>query len=129
MKATDADPVQETTVEGYLKPVAGYVFDEDSHPSYVRDSTVLPEKITLNNGLGQMKKRRPCVPRSHIVSKEEDVERYCMRLLQLYWPWRNEAADLKHEDGSYASKFDEVNLILRVQLNYLNNLIKSHQRT
>ena len=46
MKATDADPAQETTVEGYLKPVAGYVFDEDSHPSYVRDSTILPEKIT-----------------------------------------------------------------------------------
>ena len=108
MKAIDADPVEETTIEGYLKPVAGYIFDEDSDPYYIRDNALLPKIISLQDGLGEMRKRNPCVPRSHIISKNESPEKYYMRLLQLYWPWRNINKDLKHVDGTYISKFDEV---------------------
>lgn len=53
------------------------------------------------------KRRKPCVVRYHYVSKDKDPEQYYHRLLLLYVAWRDED-ELKHEDGSYESKFMEV---------------------
>ena len=105
--ATDADPVGDNTIEGYLKPVAGYMHDDDNADIYKTGdhSDKLPDIIKLKRDLGEMKKRqrRRCVPRSHRVSKEKSIEEYYLRLLQLYWPWRDED-HLKHEDGTYILK-------------------------
>ena len=103
---TDADSVEENTIEGYFKPVAGYTNDDNDDNGILIDKA--PCVIKLKNDLGEMKKRiRPCVPRTHKVSKDSSPEEYYMKLLQLYWPWRDEI-DLKHSDGTYTSKFNEV---------------------
>ena len=85
------------TIGSILKSVAGYIeLPED------------PNIIKLKNECGYMRKRnRPCVIRWHSVSKDKTPELYCLRLLQLYLPWRNED-ELCHSDGSFSSKFEEV---------------------
>ena len=94
---TDADIKTESTIEGFMKPVAGYI-----------EKPINKKVIQLKNDMGEMRQRsRECVARSHRVSKEECPEEYYMRLLQLYWPWRDEA-ELKHADNTYVSKFFEV---------------------
>ena len=107
---TDADSVEENTIEGYFKPVAGYTNDDNDDNGILIDKA--PCVIKLKNDLGEMKKRiRPCVPRTHKVSKDSSPEEYYMKLLQLYWPWRDEI-DLKHSDGTYTSKFNEVKYVI-----------------
>lgn len=60
-----------------------------------------------------MKKRtRPCVVRWHHVSRMKNEEEYCLKMLQLFSPWRNEN-DLKHQDATYTSKFNEVESEIR----------------
>ena len=104
--ATDADSVEENTIEGYFKTVVGYTINNDDDNGILINKA--PSVIRLKNDLGEMKKRiRPCVPRTHKVSKDSAPEEYYMILLQLYWPWRDEI-DLKHSDGTYTSKFNEV---------------------
>ena len=64
--------------------------------------------IVLKDNLGQMRKRsRPCVIRFHKVSKLKSPEGFYLRIVQLYLPWRNEG-ELKHQDGTYESKYKEV---------------------
>ena len=122
--ATDADPVEENTIEGYLKPVAGYINDDDNDNNDINNDDKIPDVIKLKNDLGDMKKRiRPCVPRSHRVSKEKSPEGYYMRLLQLYWPWRDES-QLKHEDGTYTSKFDEVEELIDGTIRRFENYVE-----
>ena len=107
---TDADSVEENTIEGYFKSVAGYTNDDNDDNGILIDKA--PCVIKLKNDLGEMKKRiRPCVPRTHKVSKDSSPEEYYMKLLQLYWPWRDEI-DLKHSDGTYTSKFNEVKYVI-----------------
>ena len=68
-----------------------------------------------------MKKRiRPSVPRTHRVSKTASPEEYYMTLLQLYWPWRDER-HLKHSDGTYTSKFDEVKHLIHETISRFEN--------
>lgn len=58
------------------------------------NANTLPASITLLAGLGVMKKRkRHCVMKFHKEKKEG--EDHYRNLLMLYFPWRDEAADLK----------------------------------
>ena len=85
------------TLQGVLNSASGYVDIPES-----------PIIIKLKDECGYMRKRsRPCVIRWHSVSKQKSLELYALRLLQLYLPWRNED-ELRHMDGSYASKFEDV---------------------
>ena len=82
--ATDADPVEDNTIEGYLKPVAGYINDDDNDNNDINNDDKIPDVIKLKNDLGDMKKRiRPCVPRSHRVSKEKSPELYAIASIVL----------------------------------------------
>ena len=84
-------------LDSYFNPVVDYV------ESHTRSTT-----INLKDGAGVMRKReKPCVIRWHSVSKLKNYEEYFLRILQLYLPWREED-ELIHEDGTYQSKFLEV---------------------
>ena len=64
--------------------------------------------IKLKDNLGKMQLRtRSCVIRWHKKCKLTNPEDYFLTLLQLYLPWTNEN-QLRHADGSYESKFEEV---------------------
>ena len=89
------------TLQGVFNSVSGYVEVSES-----------PNIIKLKDEYGHMRKRsRPCVIRWHSVSKEKSPELYALRLLQLYLPWRNED-ELRHADGSYVSKFEDVRYLI-----------------
>ena len=70
-------------------------------------------KLNLNtivfiNEIGEMRRRsRPCVIRFYKVSKLKSLEEHCLRLLQLYMPWRNEN-ELKQDNQSYEDGYKEV---------------------
>lgn len=69
----------------------------------------LPMVIHLKNELGQMTlRKRPVIIRTHQFSKEKTPEEYFYSKLMLYYPWRDECTDLKSEDGTYKTKFQEV---------------------
>ena len=89
--------VDTENIESYTVPVSDVV-----------EVPLNPNCIVLKDNLGQMRKRsKPCVIRFHKVSKLKIPEGYYLRLVQLYLPWRNED-ELKHEDGTYKSKYKEV---------------------
>ena len=54
------------------------------------------------------KHSHPCVIRFHKVLKLKSAEQCYLCLLQLFMPWRKES-DLKHEDGTYGSKYKKDN--------------------
>ena len=92
----------------------GTIKDHDPEQQFfqpVKDYEVLIEQgklINLKNDLGKMRLRsKPCVLRWYHVSQDKSSEGYCMRVLQLYLPWRNEG-QLLHSDGLYFSKLQEV---------------------
>ena len=64
--------------------------------------------IVFKNEIGEMRRRsRPCVIRFYKVSKLKSPEEHCLRLLQLYMPWRNEN-ELKQDNQSYEDRYKEV---------------------
>ena len=98
------------SIESYIEPVSDYIHTPDSN-----------EIIVLRNDMGKMKKRsRPCVIRWHNVSRMKNEEDYCMKMLQLFLPWRNEN-ELKHQDDTYTSKYNEVEGDIR-------HIIEKHQQ-
>ena len=89
--------VDSENIESYTVPVSDVI-----------QVPLNPNCIVLKDNLGQMRKRsRPCVIRFHKVSKLKNPESHYLRIVQLYLPWRNED-ELKHEDGTYESKYKEV---------------------
>ena len=89
--------VESEDIESYTVPVSDFV--------HVPSNSNI---VVLKNNLGEMRKRnRPCVIRFHKISKLKNPEEYYLRILQLYLPWRDEN-DLKHDDGTYATKYEEV---------------------
>ena len=76
--------------------------------SNIDDVKLNPHMIVLKNELGEMRKRiQPWVIRFHKVSKRKSPEEYCLRLLQLYIPWRNEN-ELKQDSQSYGDRYKET---------------------
>ena len=89
--------IESETIGSYTVPVSGIVHIPSN-----------PNITVLKSDLGKMRKRsRPCVIPLHKVSKLKSPEEYYLRILQLYMPWKNEG-ELKHEDGTYETKFKEV---------------------
>ncbi|XP_048238649.1 uncharacterized protein LOC124112461 [Haliotis rufescens] len=72
------------------------------------DMNLANATITLQNNLGKLRKRkRPSILRYHFVSREKDSECYYHIFLLMYFPWSEEES-LRHRDGTYESRFKEV---------------------
>ena len=70
-----------------------------------------PDKIRLLVTNEVMKRRKiKAVLRFHTPNKRKESEKFFHHLLMLYFPWRDELADLIGSDQTYASKFYENNV-------------------
>ena len=71
----------------------------------------LPDKIILlvTNEVMKCRKVRAVV-RFHTPNKTKEPEKFFHHLLMLYFPWRDEVADLTGTDQTYASKLLESNV-------------------
>ena len=110
--STKVVKVESDDIKSYSVPVGSIDDDEPEGKS--------TKIITLQNGLGKMKKRsRPIVIRFHNVRKLENSENYYRRLLQMYLPWRNED-NLKRDDQTYEDRYKEVE-------NDISDNVKRHE--
>ena len=65
-----------------------------------------------------MKRRKiKAVLRFYTPNKRKEPEKFFHHLLMLYFPWRDELADLIGSDQTYASKFYENNVQIVVDSN------------
>ena len=90
-------PVQSDVIKIYSVPVANI--------DYVKPN---PNVIVLKNEFAKMRRCScPCVIRFNKVSILKSPEEHCLRLLQLYMPWRNKN-ELKQDNQSYEDRYKEV---------------------
>ena len=80
----------------------------ESQHTNTNTTETLPDKIRLlvTNELMKCRKVRAVV-RFHTPNKRKEPEKFFHHLLMLYFPWRDELADLIGSDQTYASKFYE----------------------
>ena len=79
--------------------------------SNICTTEALPDKIKLlvTNEVMKCRKIRAVV-RFHTPNKTKEPEKFFHHLLMLYFPWRDEVADLTGTDQTYASKLLESNV-------------------
>ena len=76
-----------------------------SQRSTVRDTSAI---ITLNDGLGKMRRRKTrAILMTHRFSQEKEPEKYYHSELMLYTPWRDEDRDLLGAFETYSESYVE----------------------
>lgn len=78
---------------------------DENDPNSDSEGNTEPMKITLQDGMGNMVKRKnPAIVRSHQFSFAQNPEQLYHANLLLYFPWRNESTDIMQ--GSYREIYE-----------------------
>ena len=97
--------------------VLTYIVAETQHMN-TGTTTTFPDNIKLLDTNEVMKCRKVrAVVRFHVPNKRKEPEKFFHHLLMLYFPWRDELADLTGKDQTFASKLCEPEVQSFVEIN------------